>query len=248
MLTGIVIPSYNEAESISSLINEILRSVPQALITVVDDSPNLKTVESLKAMGLEQLQVIHRKEKGGRGSAVLLGLSELLKKDAKVLIEMDADFSHPPGQLPQLIKEREQKGLDLLIASRYLPDSEIKNWPLSRRAFSKAANWLANIMLRIPINDYTNGYRCYSRAGAQHIVETCGFYGKGFIALSEILVNLYYSGYKVGEVSTIFVNRVRGESSVSSKEISSAFFGLLKIYGLKKRLETKKLWKSGSLP
>lgn len=233
---GIVIPSYNETECISSLLVSIRNVIPDSFIVVVDDSPSLETVQIVEQLNLTAVIAHHRQKKDGRGSAVLKGIEIALQNNCSKIIEMDADFSHPPSQLLELIKKSEELHLDLLIASRYLADSEIVNWPLTRRIFSKASNWLAHLFLQVPIHDYTNGYRCYSQAGAKHITLTCGQYGKGFIALSEILVNLYYSDFKVGEVPTRFVNRVRGESSLNFQEIKNAFWGLFKIYALKRKL------------
>ncbi|MDB6059760.1 MAG: polyprenol monophosphomannose synthase, partial [Verrucomicrobiales bacterium] len=178
-----------------------------------------------------------RTSKGGRGSAVLEGLRQLTALGCSQFVEIDADFSHPPSQLPSLLKEARERNLDMLVASRYLPQSAIKNWPLSRRVFSKCSNILARIVLGVPIADYTNGYRVYSSAAVRIVNETCGRHGKGFISLSEILVNLYFRGLRVGETPTIFVNRARGESSVNSQEIKNALVGLFRIYSLKRQLQ-----------
>lgn len=236
---GIVIPTFKEADNIANLIGAIRKELPNVEIVVVDDSPDEATKQAVEKLNEPATSVIHRTAKGGRGSAVLEGLRILLEKDCQRLAEMDADFSHPPSQLPALIKEAADRNLDLLVASRYLPSSRIENWPLSRRMFSIASNHLARFLLRVPICDYTNGYRIYSRRAGETIVGNCGKLGTGFIALSEILVNVYYSGLKVGETPTIFTNRLRGESSVNYHEIKNAFFGLWKIYLLKKRLVAK---------
>jgi dolichol-phosphate mannosyltransferase len=237
MSIGIVIPSYNEKESIVALLTELRAILPQVELVVVDDSPTQDTVNAIKQANLAAVEVIHRTTKGGRGSAVLEGLRYLLSKNCELYLEMDADFSHSPSELPGILSHLKNQNLDMLIASRYLPESQIVNWPLSRRVFSRASNILARFVLGIPIVDYTNGYRCYTRKAAQHVVNTCGRYGKGFISLSEILVNLYYAKYEVGEIPTRFVNRVRGESSVNQQEIKNALVGLFKIYQHKKNLE-----------
>jgi dolichol-phosphate mannosyltransferase len=234
---GIVIPSYNESECIGALVHEIFMHVPHALITIVDDSPDDKTKSVVLGLQNPKVHFIKRTKKGGRGSAVLEGIKDLLSKGCDPIVEMDADFSHPPAQMPQLLQYFDSSQLDMLIASRYLPASKITNWPLSRRIFSKFSNKLAKTVLRIPVSDYTNGYRFYSSAAANHIVETCGKCGKGFIALSEILVNVFCAGMKIGEFPTHFVNRVRGESSLNHREITNAITGLVNIYFLKNNLE-----------
>jgi len=233
---GVVIPSYLEGANITKLIAAIEQFCPYSKIVVVDDSPGDETVDAVDAMNLESVHTIHRSEKGGRGSAVIEGISWVLSQGCNWVIEMDADFSHPPSQLPELLKEAKAKKLDLLIASRYLPASRIDNWPLSRRIFSKCSNTLARTLLQVPIHDYTNGYRVYSKSAANIVLSTCGRLGKGFIALSEILVNVYYRGLTVGEVPTNFTNRIRGQSSLNSSEITNAFVGLFRILKLKLEL------------
>lgn len=242
---GVVIPSYLEAENIAPLIGEVLRQVPSARLVVVDDSPDRRTVDVVRGLELSQVAAIHRSEKGGRGSAVLEGIAHLLPLGCTQVLEMDADFSHPPAQIPELLTTARIRDLDLLIASRYLPGSRILNWPVSRRAFSRCSNWLARTLLQVPVRDYTNGYRLYSRPAADMITAHCGQMGKGFISLSEILVNAYYRGFRVGEIPTVFSNRLRGESSANAAEITNALVGLFRIYGLKRRLQGEEAWRTG---
>lgn len=237
MRVGLVIPSYKEHDSIQDLVR-VLRALPLGLeIVIVDDSPDLRTLEALQGLEPAHLHVTHRSSKGGRGSAVIEGLRQLQAMQVDWFVELDADFSHPPAQIPELLEVARTNQIDLLIASRYMPQSCILNWPLSRRLFSFASNRLARLVLGVPISDYTNGFRVYSPRAVSIIVAECGRLTFGFIALSEILVNVYYRGLKVAEVPTRFVNRVRGESSVNSSEILNAFFGLLEIRRLKNRLK-----------
>jgi hypothetical protein len=125
----------------------------------------------------------------------------------------------------------------LLISSRYLSESSIINWSIQRKVFSYLANKLTKFLLKVPVSDYTNGYRIYSHQAADHIVRNCGRIGDGFIILSEILVELYYNDFKIHETHSKFVNRVRGESSVNLKEIINSLIGLFKIYKLKKKIK-----------
>lgn len=237
---GIVVPSYKEYENIAALVLQIHHYLPNAHIVVVDDSPTDGCVTAVEELRLPQARIVHRQGKGGRGSAVLDGMQLLVAAGCTTIIEMDSDFSHPPSQLHSLLAEARGRQLDLLIASRYLPGSAIHNWPLSRRLFSKFANVLARAVLQVPAADYTNGYRLYSRPVAEMILQNCGKMGKGFIPLSEILVNAYYRGFKIGETPTVFTNRVRGESSVNFEELKNAAVGLCKIFMLKQRLAKHK--------
>jgi dolichol-phosphate mannosyltransferase len=237
---GIAIPTYKEASNIAALIGAIRTALPESRIVVVDDSPDLETVHAAEPLRGDSVELIHRDQKGGRGSAALLGLRQCLGAGCDTVVEMDADFSHDPSELPALIEAVRLQQADMIIASRYLPESRIVNWPLSRRLFSRAANILARAVLGVPIHDYTNGYRVYSRRAAEMVDRTCGKLGKGFIPLSEILVNLYYRGLAIRERPSVFVNRARGESSVTYEEIRNAVVGLFRIAGLKRALRKSK--------
>ena len=233
---AIVIPAYDESANIVELCKEILSHYSNSDILIIDDSPDTLTVKAVTNFDHPRVNIVHRETKAGRGSAVIFGINRCLDGPYDYFLEIDADFSHPPSQIPELIKQAVDRELDLLIASRYLTGSKIINWPLSRRIFSKCANHLAKILLRVPVHDYTNGYRLYSRSAAIELVKTCGKLGSGFIALSEILVNLHYRQYSIDEVPTTFVNRIRGKRSLSNREILNALTGLLRIHRLKRDL------------
>ena len=231
---SIIIPTYNEEENIEKLIKTIKRYIKNALILVVDDSNNKKIK---KIIDKKKLDVVYfnRGKKSGRGSAVIFGLKKIInKKKIKTFIEMDADFSHNPAELKRNINFFNKNSLDLLIASRYLKKSKIINWSIGRKIISLLANLLAKKLLKIPVSDFTNGYRIYSKRSVKKIVKNCGKIGGGFIILSEILLEIYRNNYKIKEIHTIFVNRQRGESSVNLSLILESFFGLIKLY-LKKK-------------
>ena len=155
---------------------------------------------------------------------------------------MDADFSHDPRELNEKINFFKRYELDMLIASRYTKNSKIINWNIFRRTFSLLSNFLAKWLLKIPCTDYTNGFRFYSRRAAEKVVNECGKIGDGFIVLSEILVVIHSNNYKIDELSTIFVNRKRGQSSVSLKLIVLSLFGLIKLYYLKRKKARNKIF------
>ncbi len=234
---GIIIPAYNERENILKLIKKIRKNL-NCIIIIVDDSADLNTQKILKKSKIRNIKYYNRGKKSGRGSAVLFGFKKLLeiKKNTNCLIEMDADLSHSPSELKRNISFFYNNSLDLLIGSRYLQGSKIKNWPLSRRILSKFSNKLARTLLNVPVNDYTNGYRFYSKSAARTIILKCNKTGGGFIILSEIILILWKKNFKISEIKSIFRNRVRGESSVNLKLIIESFFGLVKLYLLKKSL------------
>ena len=232
---GIVIPTFNEENNIVKLIKTIKSKFKDSLIVIVDDSLHKKIWNLIKKNKLK-VSYIYRGKKLGRGSAVRVGLKKLLKnKKIKFFVEMDADFSHNPAELPKNINYFYKNSLDLLIGSRYLKKSKIINWSLSRRIFSFLANYLARNLLKIPISDFTNGYRIYSKNSVKKIIKNCGKVGGGFIMLSEILVELHINNFKIREIESIFVNRERGESSVNLKLILVSLLGLIKLYFNKKK-------------
>ena len=225
---GIIIPTYHEEENIGSLADAIKSHIPNSEIFVVDDTPSNGSEKILKDKSF--VNYFHRGQKLGRGTAVIFGLEHALKRDhIELFVEMDADFSHDPRELKEKIEFFKRHKLDMLIASRYAKQSKIINWSIFRRTFSLLSNFLAELLLKIPCTDYTNGFRFYSRRAAEKVVNECGKIGDGFIVLSEILVVIHSNNYKIGEFSTIFVNRKRGQSSVSLKLIVSSLFGLIKL-------------------
>lgn len=233
---NIIIPTFNEDENIISLLKDIKKNIPTASISIVDDSKNNNMKKILKKNNFDKkIKYFHRINSRGRGSAVLYGFKQLLKKKSnQIFIEMDADFSHKPSELKQNIRLFKKKKFDLLIASRYLPKSRIVNWSLSRKIFSKLSNKLAKAILNIDVKDYTNGFRIYSKKATYLITKKCGKIGDGFIVLSEILLILNINKFKIHEVSTVFVNRKRGESSVNLRLVLQSFIGLIKLFLIKK--------------
>ena len=232
---GIVIPAYNEKENILKLIKAIRRKI-NCIIIIVDDSTNLETQKIISKNKIKNLRYYNRGKKSGRGSAVLFGFKKLIrmKKNIDCLIEMDADLSHSPNELLRNIKFFFRNSLDLLIGSRYVKDSQILNWPFSRRILSKLSNSLARFLLGVPVNDYTNGFRFYSKRAAKTIISKCNKTGGGFIILSEIILILWLKGFKITEIKSIFRNRTRGESSVNFKLVFESLLGLIKLYLFKK--------------
>lgn len=232
----IIIPTFKEEDNIKILIEKINNQLKRVYIIIVDDSPENNIKNIIKEFN--NCKYIYRGKKLGRGSAVILGMKEALKNFKEcTIIEMDADLSHDPEELKDKLKIFNENNCDLLISSRYMSGSKILNWSYKRKIFSFLSNKLAKFLLKVPITDYTNGYRIYSSKAVKHVAENCGKIGDGFIILSEILVELYYNKFNLLEITTVFKNRIRGESSVNLKEIIHSLFGLYKIYKLKKKLE-----------
>lgn len=225
----VIIPCYNERENIVQLVNALLEQSHDIAVLVVDDnSPDgtsaLVQAEVAKHGG--RLILMTRTGKGGRGSAVLAGFKYALEKNYDYVFEMDADFSHKPSEIPLFLERI--KTCDFVVGSRYIQGSEIHDWGWKRTFFSRWANRYARLVLRIPLSDYTNGYRLYTRR-ALEALDMNAIDAKGYVVLSEVAYQLYRKGFKLGEVPTIFVNRRRGISNLSFKEIKEAFMSVLRI-------------------
>lgn len=228
--TLITIPTFNEAENIGRLVESLLAIRNDIDVLVVDDSSpdgTAEIVESLIPKYIERLFVLQRQKKNGRGQAVLDGFRFGLTKTYVLFIEMDADLSHNPKEIPSLLRKMEE-GYDMVLGSRYLPGSEIHGWSKKRRIFSRCANFYARHMLRVPISDYTNGYRCYTRSAIE-VLEIESIESKGYVVLSEVAYQLHTRGKKIGEVPTVFLNRVRGTSNLTWNEIQEAFLSVIRI-------------------
>lgn len=227
--TAVIIPTFNEKENIRKLIQTIFGISKEITIIVVDDNSPDKTGEIVDALKrkYKRLQIIHRKEKNGRGGACVAGFKKALEEDFEYIFEMDADFSHDPVDIPKML-DKIQDGYGLVIGSRYQKKSKIVNWPFKRKIFSRFANIYARLFLGIPISDYTNGYRVYTRKALESInydrIEAVGY-----IVLSEMAYQLHRQGFKIGEIPIVFVNRQRGISNLSLHEITSAFTTSLRI-------------------
>ena len=227
---GIVIPAYNEEKNIIKLVKEIRKNL-NTYIVVVDDSKNNKTELEINKKYIKKLFYYRRKQKLGRGSAVIFGFKKLYRiNKIKYFIEMDSDFSHKPSELKRNIKKLVREELDLLIGSRYLNDSKIINWPINRIIFSSLANLIFEFLFQLKINDYTNGYRFYSRKAVNILINKKNFVSKEFLILSEILLIFKQENLKIKEIKSFFVNRIRGESSVNFSLIIISFISMLKLF------------------
>jgi len=229
-LVSLVIPTYNERENVGLLVEAISGARPGLSVIIVDDGSPDGTGAAADELASRhpKLKVIHRVGKGGRGSACLEGFAAALADpECAFVMEMDADFSHDPKELAQTVAALERA--DVVIRSRYLPQSRIVNWSLARRVFSRLANLVARNLLRLPLTDLTNGYRAYSRRAAEAI-EPEKISAKGYIVLSEIALQLHGKGFCFAELPTIFVNRRRGQSNLTWREIAGAVRGILTLY------------------
>lgn len=226
--TLVIIPTFNEAENIAELLAALTRLYPALHVLVVDDgSPDGTAAKVRDVMETDpRIFLLERSGKGGRGSAVLAGFRYGLEHSYQFFVEMDADFSHRPEEIASMF--RQIGDVDMVVGSRYLPGSQIHQWGIKRTVFSFLANKFARFMLGIPISDYTNGFRCYTRKAIASL-SMDRIDAKGYVVLSEVAMQLCRHGMRIGEVPTVFVNRRRGISNLTFHEIREAFKSIIRI-------------------
>ena len=226
----VIIPTYNEKENAERIIQSVFELDEPIHILVVDDnSPDgtAEIVRSLIPKYPERLHLIEREGKLGLGTAYLTGFTWGLDRDYNYLIEMDADFSHDPKDLPRLVSAC-RDGAQVSIGSRYSKGISVVNWPIGRVLMSWFASYYVRKVLRMPIYDCTAGFICYHRSVLERIpFEWVKMKGYGFQISMKYFA--YKLGYNVVEVPVIFVDRTEGTSKMSSGIFGEAFWGVLKL-------------------
>src|SRR3989338_7415304 len=233
----VVVPAYNERDNIRALCEKFFSLGLPLDIVVIDDGSD-GTDEVIRGMQARHpnLFLIKRAAKSGRGSAVVEGLKWGLAREYDYFVETDADFSHPPETLPLLLS-RAKPGT-MVYGSRYIRGGRVLNMTPFRNIFSRCANIFARTILPIAgLTDSISGYRVYPRDIAAKM-DFSAIKGRGFSVQFETSYHLYEIGAKFAEVPIVFVNRDRGASKFSFKEIYDAFFSIVKIRFAKKPLET----------
>jgi dolichol-phosphate mannosyltransferase len=234
----VLIPTYNESESIIKLLSR-LQKVREANanlydidILVVDDGSPDGTAEIIEALNMAKLSILKRKEKNGLGPAYLAGFTEGLKTKYDFFVEMDADLSHQPEELPDLLAAATSK--NFIIGTRWMPGGSVENWPKKRQFISKAGTKYASRVLRLPYRDLTSGYRVIPREFLEQIdftkIETRGY---GFQVEMALLADRY--GFQIVEIPIRFVERENGHSKMSLSIIWEAW-SMVTYWGLKRLL------------
>ena len=235
MRTLIVIPTYLEAENIADVLRDVRTSVPDADILVVDDSSPDGTAELARATGAElgRIATLVQPGKGGLGVAYRAGFAHGFSHDYEVIVQMDADFSHDPAALPELLREIDT-GADVAIGSRYVPGGNIPNWPTTRRVLSRVGNLYATTLLGVGIRDATSGFRAY-RASVLRPVVAGATRATGYGFQVELAYRAHRLGARIVEVPITFNDRVRGVSKMSWHIIGEAM-SLVTWWGVRDRL------------
>ena len=212
----VVLPTYNEVDNLEWIVDLLHAEVPEVDVLVVDDgSPDGtgELADRLAAAG-DRVHVLHRRSKQGLGAAYLAGFRLALDRGYDVVAEMDADGSHQPAQLPDLLAAL--RGADLVIGSRWIPGGSVVNWPWRRRALSVAGNAYTRLLLGIPVQDATAGFRVFRRATLERL-DLSGVRSQGYVFQADLAFRTLRAGLRVVEVPIEFVERVRGASKMTPR-------------------------------
>ena len=227
----IIIPTYNEAENIESVINKILSLQNNNYVLVVDDnSPDgtSNIVKNLKKDNADKLFLITREKKDGLGSAYKVGFKWALEQDFSYIFEMDADLSHDPNEIENLKILLINNECDVAIGSRYLEGVSVVNWPLSRIFLSYFANIYVRLITCLPVKDSTSGFIGYSNKALSSLdINKIKFNGYAFQI--EMKFKLWKKKFKLKEHQIIFVNREFGDSKMNKNIIFEAIIGVVKL-------------------
>jgi dolichol-phosphate mannosyltransferase len=213
----IVVPTYNEAANLEPLLSAVRASAPGARILVVDDSSPDGTgaLADEAAARDDAIEVLHRPGKAGLGLAYVNGFAHALRSGAGLVLEMDADLSHDPRDLPRLI-EAAREGADLVLGSRYVDGGGVEDWDLLRRVISRAGCRYARAMLGLGIRDLTGGFKCF-RASTLHAIDFETVRSEGYAFQVELTYRAIARGLRVEEIPITFRERSAGESKMSAR-------------------------------
>ena len=226
----IVIPTYNEIDNISAMIDKVFSLEEEFELLVIDDGSPDGTADVVKrrqAEFPERLHLIQREGKLGLGTAYLRAFRWALERDYDYLFELDCDFSHNPDDVSRLYAAA-LEGNDVVIGSRYIKGVNVVNWPMSRLLMSYFASKYVRLITRMPVKDATAGFVCYSRKALEAIdLDRIEMNGYGFQI--EMKYTAWRLGMKIKEVSIVFTERQEGASKMSGGIFGEAFFGVMKL-------------------
>jgi glycosyltransferase involved in cell wall biosynthesis len=228
----VIVPTYNESENIASLVAQLLGLPLDVHVIVVDDNSPDGTGEIAERLARQhrgRVTAIHRSGKLGLGTAYVAGFKQALSADADLILTMDADFSHNPRYIPEMVA-RVDRGYDLVIGSRYVDGGGTSGCTTGRKLLSYGANVFARTVLGLHAHDATAGFRCYRR----QVLEDVGLdeiKADGYSFLIEMLFRVQRRGWRVGESPILFENRRQGVSKISQDEILKAVWTVLRLAG-----------------
>jgi dolichol-phosphate mannosyltransferase len=220
---AVVVPTYNERDNIELIVSRIRSAVPDAHVLIVDDNSPDGTGEIADKLAASDrsVHVLHRPGKSGLGTAYIAGFTWGLDNGYGVLVEQDADGSHDPADLPQMLAALQTA--DLVIGSRYVPGGTVVNWPKSRELLSRGANVYVRMMLGIGVHDATAGFRAY-RAAALRAIDLDQVGSQGYCFQVDLTLRTAEHGFTIAEVPITFTERAHGASKMSRSVIAEALW------------------------
>ncbi|PAY24884.1 dolichol-phosphate mannosyltransferase [Dietzia natronolimnaea] len=234
--TLVIIPTYDERENLPGVVERLLASAPDVAVLIADDNSPDGTGEVADRLAADdprgRITVLHRAGKQGLGAAYIAGFRWGLERGYSVLVEMDADGSHPPERLPAMLAEIDA-GADLVIGSRYVPGGSVENWPWQRHVISRGGNVYSRIMLGVGIKDITAGFRAY-RSESLSRLDMDAIESKGYCFQIDMTWRLLNTGGTVVEVPITFTERTVGHSKMSESIFREAAVNVAR-WGWEKR-------------
>lgn len=217
----VIVPTYDERENVRPIADAVLGHVPEAHILFVDDNSPDGTGEIIDAICAENdhVHVLHQEHKGGLGAAYINGFKWGLAESFDFLMEMDADFSHDPAEVPVFLSKMDEA--DLVLGSRYMHGIRITNWPLSRLILSKTAATYVRIITGMPITDPTGGYKCFRREVLEAI-NLDRIMSNGYAFQIEMSHKAWMKGFRITEIPITFEDRRAGYSKMSGAIVKEA--------------------------
>ena len=217
----VVLPTYNERQNISGIIDRLLAIDPDLAVLVVDDNSPDGTAECVETLAASQkrIHLMRRPAKLGLGSAYIEGFKRALDAGAQYVIQMDADFSHDPGYIPEFLQKIAE--CDVVIGSRYVRGVNVVNWPIQRLLLSYLANVYTKVITGLPINDATSGFKCFRREVLEAI-DLDKIISDGYCFQIEMNFRAWRKGFRIVEVPIVFVDRHSGTSKMSKRIIWEA--------------------------
>jgi dolichol-phosphate mannosyltransferase len=219
----VVMPTYNEAATVRKVVERVRTAVPAADVLIVDDSSPDGTGEIADSLAQldSHVHTLHRARKEGLGKAYVAGFRWGLERDFDTLVEMDADGSHQPEELPNLLAAL--RDADVVLGSRYVAGGRVVDWPWRRELLSRGGNTYSRIALGVPLRDTTGGYRAY-RASALRRLELATVASAGYCFQVDLAWRAVRSGLRVAEVPITFVERTEGTSKMSGAIVREALW------------------------
>jgi dolichol-phosphate mannosyltransferase len=224
----IIIPTYDELNNIQKLVPELLELYEDLDILVVDDNSPDGTGDYIRELGItnQRVKLIEREGKLGLGTAYVAGYRYMLENGYDVAFQMDADYSHDPREIANFKKYLDD--YDLIIGSRYIQGVNVINWPMRRLLLSYFANYYTKIITGLPLKDSTGGFKCFKRKVLEAI-DLDQIKSNGYSFQIEMNYKAWIKGFKLKEVSIIFMDRVAGTSKMSKQIVREAIFRVWKL-------------------